>query len=199
MQRFHHQPDRTGIARVWQDVNLINLLCGQETPTMTFTMAPQSILIQAEPVRVWEVLTDPALGEAWRGAIFDTDWRPGSRIDITALIGDERYRDRGQVLASEAPRLLSYTYWSRVSGLPDAPEGCSIVTIDLERNDSGTMVTVRQDVPPSPVTHGAGWVIDGTSGLKHVEFYWRMSLPRLKMVAEGLLEAGLSRADGPRA
>lgn len=144
----------------------------------------QSIGIAAEPASVWSTLTDSRAGERWRNADFKTDWLPGSPIEIEAVIGEKRYRDKGRVLRAEPPALLQYTYWSRVSGLPDAPESHSIVTLSLVAKGNETLLTVEQQVPPSPERRGKGWVIGPQSGRKHVEFYWRMTLPVLKGVVE---------------
>ena len=44
------------------------------------------IVIAAPPAAVWTALVDPVLGEAWRGARFETEWQPQSPIRITAPI-----------------------------------------------------------------------------------------------------------------
>lgn len=117
-------------------------------------------------------------------ADFRTDWVAGSPIEIEAMIGDKRYRDKGQVLRIEPPSLLQYTYWSRVSGLPDQPQSYSTITLLLDAQGNETLLTVKQEVPPSPRRRGKGWEIGPESGLKHVEFYWRTTLPVLKSTVE---------------
>jgi hypothetical protein len=61
-------------------------------------------------------LMDPQAGEKWRNAHFTTDWRAGDPIEIEAVIGTKRYRDKGRVIKVQPPLLLQYSYWSRVSG-----------------------------------------------------------------------------------
>ncbi|MBB4225636.1 SRPBCC domain-containing protein [Variovorax guangxiensis] len=151
---------------------------------MTFQTVQQSIRIAAEPRRVWAALTDPDAGERWRNAHFKTDWQPGSAIEIEAIIGTKRYRDKGQVVQAEPPSLLRYTYWSRVSGLPDVPESYSAITVTLEAEGTETVLTLTQQVPPSPARRGKGWEIGEDSGWSHVAFYWRVTLPILKRVVE---------------
>lgn len=151
---------------------------------MPFQTVVQSIRIAAKPRSVWDALTDPDAGEKWRNARFKTDWRPGSAIEIEAIIANARYRDKGQVIQIEPPSLLRYTYWSRVSGLPDVPESYSSITMALEAADAGTVLTVTQQVPPSPLRRGKGWEIGEESGWKHVAFYWRVTLPILKRIVE---------------
>ena len=118
-------------------------------------------------------------------ADFRTDWAAGSLIEIDAVVGDTRYHDKGQVLRVEPPSLLQYTYWSRISGLPDRPHSYSTITMVLEARGNETLLTVKQEVPASPRRHGKGWEIGPEFGLKHVEFYWRTTLPILKSTVEG--------------
>ena len=151
---------------------------------MSFQTVKQSIRIAAEPRDIWDALMDPQAGEKWRNAHFTTDWRAGDPIEIEAVIGTKRYRDKGRVIKVQPPSLLQYTYWSRVSGLPNIPQSRSTITMTLEAEGTDTTLTVEQQVPPSPVRRGEGWEIGEDSGWKHVAFYWRMTLPILKRIVE---------------
>jgi uncharacterized protein YndB with AHSA1/START domain len=151
---------------------------------MSVREVAQSIRIHAPPGRVWDALVHPDAGDRWRNARFATDWRPGSPIAIEALIGTRRYRDKGRVLRAEPHVALEYTYWSRVSGLPDEPASYSTIAMALAADGDDTVLTVTQRVPPSPVRRGPGWEIGDDSGANHVAFYWRTTLPVLKRVVE---------------
>lgn len=151
---------------------------------MTFTTVAQSIEISAPPAHVWAMLVAPDAGTVWRGADFDTDWQVGSPIAIAAHIGTKTYRDKGEVLAFEPAERLGYSYWSRISGLPDTPEGRSIVTIRLTPQGDGTLLEVEQRVPPSPIRVVRGEAIGPETGEKHVLFYWRSTLNIIKQAAE---------------
>lgn len=151
---------------------------------MPFQVLTQSIHIAAEPQKVWDAILDPDAGDKWRNAHFTTDWHAGSWIEIVAIIGEKRYRDKGRIVKIEPPSLLQYTYWSRVSALRDIPESYSTITMALEPEGAETILTVTQQVPPSPVRRGKGWEIGAESGANHVAFYWRMTLPILKQVVE---------------
>lgn len=155
---------------------------------MSFHTVLQSISIAAEPRDVWAALTGRDAGDQWRNAHFRTGWQTGDLIEIEAIIGPRRYRDKGQVVQVQPHALLQYTYWSSVSGLPDRAECYSTVTMTLEskQGDEGaeTILTVEQSVPPSSVRKGPGWEIGEESGAKHVAFYWRVTLPVLKRVVE---------------
>ncbi|MGY4474949.1 SRPBCC family protein [Bradyrhizobium sp. USDA 3364] len=144
----------------------------------------ETIRIAAEPEHVWDAIIDPNAGETWRNAHFKTDWRVGAPIAIEAEIGAKRYRDKGRVLRVEPPMRLEYSYWSRVSGLPDVPQSYATITMTLAADGGETILTVTQQVPPSPVRRGDGWEIGAESGARHVAFYWRMTLPRLKRAVE---------------
>jgi uncharacterized protein YndB with AHSA1/START domain len=88
---------------------------------MSFQIVTQSIRIEADSRDIWDALIDPQAGEKWRNAHFTTDWRADDPIEIEAVIGTKRYRDKGRVIKVQPPSLLQYIYWSRVSGLPDTP------------------------------------------------------------------------------
>ncbi len=144
----------------------------------------QSIVIEAAPGLVWAALTGLDAGEQWRNADFETDWTIGVPFEIMAKMGEKTHRDTGRVLRFEPPRVLEYSHWSSMTGLPDTPESRSTIKISLDPRDRVTLLTLEQQVPPSPVTRGTGWEIGPESGWKHWEFYWRVTLPVLKEVVE---------------
>ncbi|KIU51418.1 MULTISPECIES: SRPBCC domain-containing protein [Bradyrhizobium] len=144
----------------------------------------ESIRIAAEPKQVWDAIMAPDADETWRNAHFRTDWQIGAPIEIEAEIGAKRYHDKGHVLRVQPPMLLEFSYWSQVSGLPDVPQCYATVTMTLAADGGETVLTVAQQVPPSPIRRGNGWEIGADSGARHVAFYWRMALPRLKQAVE---------------
>ncbi|GIQ79335.1 SRPBCC domain-containing protein [Bradyrhizobium sp. RD5-C2] len=152
--------------------------------TSALQTVTESIRIAAEPTHVWDAIIDPKAGETWRNAHFNTDWQVGAPIEIEAEIGAKRYRDKGRVIHVEPPSRLAYSYWSQVSGLPDIPQSYATITMTLAADGGETLLTVTQQVPPSPIRRGQGWEIGADSGAKHVAFYWRMALPRLKQAVE---------------
>lgn len=152
---------------------------------MPHATVTQSIEVAATPEAVWTALTDRESGRIWRSADYQTDWQPESPIAIVAQIGPKRYRDKGTVLAAERPYRLRYEFLPRVSGLPDVPESYSVVSFEIEPRGDGVNFTVTHTVPPSPVRKGRNFEIGPESGEKHVEFYWRSTLPLLRDVIEG--------------
>lgn len=55
--------------------------------------------------------------------------------------------------------LLAYSYWSQVSGLPDVPQSYATVMMTLTTDGGETVLTVTQQVPPSPIRRRNGWEI----------------------------------------
>jgi hypothetical protein len=68
------------------------------------------------------------------------------------------------------------------------------MTLVAEGTD--TILTVEQQVPPSPVRRGKGWEIGEDSGWKHVAFYWRTTLPVLKRIVEEKYRGMHRQAEG---
>jgi uncharacterized protein YndB with AHSA1/START domain len=163
---------------------------------MSFHKVTQSIRIEAEPGDVWDALIDPQAGEKWRDAHFTTDWRADAPIEIEAVIGTKRYRDKGRVIKVQPPSRLQYTHWSRVSGLPDTPQSRSTITITLQAEGADTLLTIEHQAPPSPVRRGNGWEIGEDSGWKHAAFYWRTRLPVLKRIVEAEYRGPERQAEG---
>ena len=124
-----------------------------------FQSVTESIRIAARPKHVWDAILDPKAGETWRNAHFTTDWQIGAPIEIEAEIGAKHYRDKGRVIRIEPPMLLAYSYWSQVSGLPDVPQSYATVMMTLTTDGGETVLTVTQQVPPSPIRRGNGWEI----------------------------------------
>ena len=102
----------------------------------------ESIDINAEPSKVWDALTDPAIIKKYLfGTETITDWMVGSEIIFQGVYGETNehsYRDKGVVLENVPNKKLSYSYWSGFSGLEDKPENYSVVTYTLERADNKT-------------------------------------------------------------
>jgi len=109
-------------------------------------VARHSILIRASPDRVWKALTDP---DQIRKYLFGTeaisDWKAGSPVRYRGVWEGKSYEDKGEVLRAEPGRLLVTTYWSSMSGLPDAPENYKTVTYELAPERDGTRITLTQD------------------------------------------------------
>jgi uncharacterized protein YndB with AHSA1/START domain len=96
-------------------------------------IATQSIEINSNPEKVWEVLTDPQKIKVYLfGTETVTDWKVGSNILFQGEYNGQQYLDKGNVLENIENKLLEYNYWSGFSGLEDHPENYSLVTYNIE-------------------------------------------------------------------
>ena len=101
--------------------------------------------IDSPPERVWDGLTDPKkISKYFLGAKVDTDWKVGNPITWEGEFEGKQYKDKGEVLAFEPGRQLSFSHWSPLGGTEDVPENYHRVDIDLEEQNGGTKVVLRQ-------------------------------------------------------
>lgn len=109
-------------------------------------IAQASTKIHAPAEVVWNALTNP---EAIKRYMFGThvisDWHVGHPITWQGESKGRQYVDKGVILAVRPLRLLSYSHYSPLSGVPDVPENYHRVTIELEPEGPDTGVTLTQD------------------------------------------------------
>ncbi len=137
-------------------------------------VANVSTLINGPPRAVWVALTDPdKIRQYMFGAQVDSEWRKGSRIMWRGEWQGRSFEDQGVILDLEPERLIRYTHFSRLSGLPDLPENYHVVTVRLASEGSGTRVLLTQDNNESEEARA------------HSEGSWKMMLSGLKVLVEG--------------
>jgi uncharacterized protein YndB with AHSA1/START domain len=96
----------------------------------------ESVVINADLARVWEVLTNPEIIKEYLfGTETVTDWKAGSSIIIQGEYQGHKYRDKGIILENEFHKHIAYSYWSGFSGLEDKPENYSKVIYDMSPVD----------------------------------------------------------------
>ena len=140
---------------------------------MSDRIAKASTTIDAPPARVWDALTHPAsIRQYMFGTNVESDWKPRSAITWTGEWQGKTYEDKGVIQRIERPRLLRYTHFSPLAGLPDEPENYHTVTIELSDEGGGTAVTLSQDNNPTDEAR------------EHSEKNWRMMLEGLKKFVE---------------
>ena len=110
-------------------------------------VAKASTTIDAPVARVWRALVTPEdLKRYMFGATVVSDWKVGGPIVWKGEWQGKRYEDKGRILRMEPERLLSYSHFSPLAGLPDTPENYHTVTIELATQGRGrTLVTLTQD------------------------------------------------------
>jgi uncharacterized protein YndB with AHSA1/START domain len=94
-----------------------------DNPTITYV-----IHIAATPEQLWEALTSPEALQANWGRI-ESQWTAGSKV--TEVDGSGKTLWSGEVLRSDQPRLLSYTF--DVIGSREQP---TVVTFELSPPDT---------------------------------------------------------------
>jgi len=99
--------------------------------------ASDSVVINADLAKVWEVLTNPALIKEYLfGTETITDWKVGSEIAFQGEWDGHKYRDHGVILENDFHKRIAYSYWSGFSGLEDKPENYGKVIYDLAPVDA---------------------------------------------------------------
>lgn len=115
---------------------------------MTDHVARAEVTVDAASDTVWRALTDPEQVRSWMvGTELSTDWQVGSPISWKGQMNDRPYEDKGEVLANDEPRRLSFTHYSPLMGQEDRPENYHTVTYELTPagGGDGTTVTLSQD------------------------------------------------------
>src|SRR5258708_28794597 len=84
------------------------------------------IYIRTTPERLWEAITDPDIRAKYNfGAAANSDWKPGSRMELAAPLGDGLLGDgllgEGEIIEAEPPVRLLHTMTTPLSG--DAERG----------------------------------------------------------------------------
>ena len=137
--------------------------------------------IDAPADAIWNALTSrSALKSFFFGADVDTDWQIGHPIRFKGTFKGKAYEDKGEIRRFEPAKHLSFSHWSALSGLPDAPENYHLVSFDLDPRDRSTEVTLTQSNLSGTVT---------SSDIEHREEYeknWRAVLDGLARAVAGV-------------
>jgi uncharacterized protein YndB with AHSA1/START domain len=136
-------------------------------------VAKQAIVINAPSSKVWDALVNP---EMIRQYMFGTnaisDWKKGSPIIFKGEWQGKTYEDKGVLLRLEPERLIQYSHFSPLSGLPDTPENYHTVTVELSSEGTRTILLLSQDNNPTEQAR------------EHSKENWGMMLTGLKNLLE---------------
>ena len=136
-------------------------------------IATASIAVNVPIGKVWDVFVNPSVIRQYMfGTNVVSDWKEGSHIVWKGEWEGKKYEDRGVILKLKPQRMISYSHFSPLSGLPDAPENYHTVTIELSPDKNGTRVTLTQDNNPDEEAR------------QHSEKNWAMMLSSLKKVLQ---------------
>jgi uncharacterized protein YndB with AHSA1/START domain len=153
--------------------------------TSTIPAAEVTLPIAAPPAEVFAYLTDPARYVRWMGATAVLDARPGGRYEVAMRDG---FRAAGSYAEVDAPHRVVFswgfaddeaaTHTKHAPGQAppvgsEMPAGSTRVTVTLEADGDGTLLTLRHDRLPSRELAAAHQVA------------WETYLPRLAILAAG--------------
>src|SRR2546427_6407010 len=136
-------------------------------------IANVSTTIDAPSADVWQALVTPAaIKEYMFGTTVTSDWVVGSPIVWKGEWQGRAYEDKGIILQVVPERVLEYSHFSPLAGVPDVPENYHIVTVELSPDGERTRVTLSQDNNPTEQAR------------EHSEKNWGMMLTALKQFLE---------------
>ncbi|MBK0402321.1 SRPBCC domain-containing protein [Adhaeribacter sp. BT258] len=105
-----------------------------------------SITINADPTKVWEVLTQPEQTKKYMfGCEAISDWKPGSPLLWQMQHeGKDFVPVKGNIVAIQPEEMLAYTVFDPHTTIPDIPENYLTVTYALTSDNGKTNLTVTQ-------------------------------------------------------
>ncbi|MEP6613667.1 MAG: SRPBCC domain-containing protein [Mucilaginibacter sp.] len=142
---------------------------------MTETSYNNSIIINAKPTKIWEVLTNRQLMPKWMAETeieIITDWQVGSSIVIRGDLHGMPFENNGRVLQFEPEKLLHYNLLSTLSNLPDEIESYSIIEFCLQSTENQTVLTLTLSNFPTEAIY------------RHLAFYWSVTLEMMREFVE---------------
>jgi uncharacterized protein YndB with AHSA1/START domain len=135
--------------------------------------AKASVTVDKPVATVWRALVTP---ETIKRYMFDatvvSTFQEGSPIAWKGEWKGKPYEDKGEIVRFDPGRMLRYTHWSPLSGLPDIPENRHTVTFELSGEGPHTHVWLSQDGNRTPDER------------QHAEQNWQTMLGELKKVVE---------------
>ncbi|MDA4114092.1 MAG: SRPBCC domain-containing protein [Thaumarchaeota archaeon] len=136
-------------------------------------VAKASISINAPVAKVWNALVNPEVIKQYMfGTEVVSEWTEGSPIVWRGTWEGKRYEDRGVILKLEPERVLQYSHFSPLSGLPDTPENYHTVALQLTAGGNQTLVSLSQDNNPTEESR------------EHSQKNWGMMLASMKKTLE---------------
>lgn len=109
-------------------------------------IARAKIEIHAPLAKVWNALVNPEIiREYMFGTHVISDWKVGSQIIWKGEWNGKAYTDKGEILQKIDQKLIQYSHFSPLSGVPESPENFHIVTIQLKEKNNNVTVDLSQD------------------------------------------------------
>ena len=135
--------------------------------------AKASATVSAPAEKVWDALVTPAtIKKYYFGSTVTSDFKKGSPISFKGEWQGKAYEDKGVILDVQPKRLLAYTHYSPLTGLPDKPENYHTIRVELAPKGKQTAITLTQDNNANEKER------------EHSQKNWEMMLASLKKVLE---------------
>ena len=136
-------------------------------------VANASISINAPSAKVWDAIVTPEIVKRYMfGTEVVSDWEQGGPIMWKGEWKGKPYEDKGSILQIEPEKLLQYSHFSPLSGLPEIPENYHTVTYELSADGDQTKVSLSQDSNKD------------AKAVEHSKQMWQTMLDGLKKVVE---------------
>ena len=136
-------------------------------------IAKAKIKINAPLSKVWDALINPKLIKKYMfGTEVISDWKEGSKIIWQGEWQGKNYVDNGVILRMIPEKLIQYSHFSPLSGLPDNPDNYHTVTIELLHEKTDILVSLTQGNNQSE------------QDKEHSEKNWKMVLESIKKLLE---------------
>jgi uncharacterized protein YndB with AHSA1/START domain len=124
------------------------------------TIVEREIFIAAAPATVFPFLIDPTLMAQWIGLSHSLEPRPGGLFRVEVSRGNVA---RGVYTEVTLHRRVAFTWgWESLDpGLAGLPPGASLVEIELEPKDGGTLLRLRHSRLPEALVpiHRDRWSV----------------------------------------
>ena len=136
-------------------------------------IAKAAVSVNASTAKVWDALVNPKVIKQYMfGADVVSNWREGSTITWKGEWEGKSYEDKGVILQFKPERMIQYTHFSPLSGLPDQLDNYHTVTITLSGEGNHTNVSLAQDNNKTEQAR------------EHSEKNWAMTLAALQKFVE---------------
>jgi uncharacterized protein YndB with AHSA1/START domain len=113
-------------------------------------ISKSSINISAPASSVWDALINPEIiTKYFFGAEVISDWQEGCPITFKGEWNGNKYEEKGIILQIQPNKVLQYTHWSNLEGLPDLPEHYRTWTFTLSEEGDGVQLFVSEDNIPT--------------------------------------------------
>ena len=134
----------------------------------------KTITIKATPAKVWDTLTNPERMKVWLSdpeIEVVSEWKVGGPITFNG----KQYKTnsyKGTILKFEPVKIFQYSFWTKISRLPDKPENYTIIEFTLVPEEDRTLLTL---------THSN---LIAEAAMEHSNYYWNVTLQVIKKLIE---------------